>query len=76
MALFRAMANGEGVLHPTIRESQIRETVKAVEAGDTLTAEEKVQLFFGVPVLRERRNGDNDVFILWLERYVQTGRRD
>ena len=45
VALLRAMANGEGG-HPTIRESQIRETVKAVEAGDTLTAEEKAQLFF------------------------------
>lgn len=72
VALLRVMADGEGKPHPTIWERQIREAVKTAEAGDTLTAEEKAQLeFLWVPVLGSRWNGDNDVRIPWLERYVQ-----
>lgn len=55
VALLRVMADGEGKPHPTIWERQIREAVKTVEAGDTLTAEEKAQLeFLWVPVLGGR----------------------
>ena len=72
VALLRVMADGEGKPHPTIWERQIREAVKTAEAGDTLTAEEKAQLeFLWVPVLGSRWDGDNDVRIPWLERYVQ-----
>ena len=72
VSLLRTMADDEGEAHPTIHESQIREAVKVAEAGDTLTAEEKAQLeFLWVSVLGSRWNGDNDVRIPWLERYVQ-----
>ena len=72
VALLRVMADGEGKPHPTIWERQIREAVKTAEVGDTLTAEEKAQLeFLWVPVLGSRWDGDNDVRIPWLERYVQ-----
>lgn len=72
VTLLRTMADDEGGLHPTIHESQIREAVKAAEVGDTLTAEEKVQLeFLWVPVLGNQWDGDKDVRIPWLEGYVK-----
>lgn len=72
VTLLRMMADEEGALYPTIHESQIRAAVKAAETGDTLTAEEKAQLeFLWVPVLGSRWDGDKDVRIPWLERYVQ-----
>ena len=72
VSLLRTMADDEWEAHPTIHESQIREAVKTVEVGDTLTLEEKAQLeFLWAPVLGSRWDGDNDVRIPWLERYVR-----
>lgn len=70
-ALLRVMAEDEGKPHPTIWERQIREAVKTVEAGETLTAEEKAKLeWLWLPVLGRRWMGDKDLRISWLERYV------
>ena len=66
------MADDEVASHPAIHESQIGEMAKAADAGDTLTTDEKAQLeFLWAPVLGSRWNGDSDVCIPWLERYVQ-----
>ena len=70
-ALLRAMAEDEGKPHLTIWERQIREAVKTVEAGETLSAEEKAKLeWLWLPVLGRRWMGDKDLCVSWLERYV------
>lgn len=70
-ALLRAMAEDEGKPHPTTWERQIWEAVKTVEAGETLTAEEKAKLeWLWLPVLGRRWMEDKDLCISWLERYV------
>ena len=58
------MADDEGASHPAIHESQICETAKAAEAGDTLTTDEKAQVeFLWSPVLGRRWNGVSDFCI-------------